>query len=312
MAAGLRWSARMAVIAATMVSLAGAARAGTPAGTQIVNTARMTVAGDTPRAIDSNTVTVAVDAVVDVALVAEVASVALNAAATLPVAFTVTNRGNAPATYDLTAAVDAAVDAAGATVGAIVPDVDGDGRYDPAIDRGDAAVTLAPGASARVFVLVAGATVAGAVTATATARAGSGAPGTLLPAAGPAGSDAVVGSTSARASASSRLVAETAAARLDKAQSVVAPDGSTRAMVGSVVTYTLVARFARDCPAVEVSDAVPEGTRFVAGSITLDDQPVSDATDADPGRLDGAAVRVALGDMPAGATRTIRFKAIIL
>ncbi|TCP34764.1 hypothetical protein [Sphingomonas sp. BK235] len=308
MAAGLRWSARMAVIAATMVSLAGAARAGTPAGTQIVNTARMTVAGDTPRAIDSNTVTVAVDAVVDVALVAEVASVALNAAATLPVAFTVTNRGNAPATYDLTAAVDAA----GATVGAIVPDVDGDGRYDPAIDRGDAAVTLAPGASARVFVLVAGATVAGTVTATATARAGTGAPGTLLPAAGPAGSDAVVGTTSARASATSRLVAETAAARLDKAQSVVAPDGSTRAMVGSVVTYTLVARFARDCPAVEVSDAVPEGTRFVAGSITLDDQPVSDATDADPGRLDGAAVRVALGDMPAGATRTIRFKAIIL
>ncbi|MBB3348599.1 hypothetical protein [Sphingomonas sp. BK069] len=296
----------MAVIAAAL-SLAAPTRAATPAGTRIVNTAQLVVAGDAPRAIDSNTVSVAVDALVDVALAADAASVAVTGAATLPVAFTVTNSGNAPAGYNLTASVDL-----GASVTAIVPDVDGNGRYDPAIDKGEATVTLAAGASARVFVLVAGAANGATVAATATAHAGSGAAGTLLPAAGPAGADAVVGTSGARASATSRLAADAAAARLDKAQSVVAPDGSARAVVGSVVTYTLVARFARDCPAVEVSDVVPDGTRFVAGSMTLDDRPLSDGADGDVARLDGSTVRVALGDMPAGTTRTIRFKAIIL
>ncbi|MHC9418373.1 hypothetical protein ACYZX9_07240 [Sphingomonas citri] len=301
-----RWTAGMAVIAAAL-SLAAPSRATTPAGTRIVNTAQLIVAGDAPRAIDSNTVSVAVDALVDVALAADAASVAVTGAATLPVAFTVTNSGNAPAPYDLTATVDL-----GASVTAIVPDVDGNGRYDPAIDQGEAMVTLAAGASARVFVLIAGAANGATVAATATAHAGSGAAGTLLPAAGPAGTDAVVGTNGAHTSATSRLTADTAAARLDKAQSVVAPDGSARAMVGSIVTYTLVARFARACPAVEVSDVVPEGTRFVAGSMTLDDRPLSDGADGDVAQLDGSTVRVALGDMPAGTTRTIRFKAIIL
>jgi uncharacterized repeat protein (TIGR01451 family) len=306
MTAGRRLGAGVAVIVAAL-SLATSTHAATPAGTRIVNTAQLTVAGDTPRAIESNTVAVAVDALVDVALAADAASVALSGAAALPVGFIVTNSGNASATYDLSAAVDA-----GASVAAIVRDVDGDGRYDPAIDKGDASITLAAGAAGRVFVLVAGAVGGATVTAIVVARAGSGAAGTLLPAAGPSGADAVVGTTGARATATSRLDAEATAARLDKAQSVVAPDGSARAMVGSIVTYTLVARFARDCPAVEVSDAMPEGTRFVAGSITLDDRSLSDSSDGDVARLDGSTVRVALGDMPAGATRTIRFKAIIL
>jgi len=301
-----RRTAGLVVIAAAL-SLAAPSRAATPAGTRIVNTAQLIVAGDAPRAIDSNTVAVAVDALVDVTLSADAASVAVTGAATLPVAFTVTNSGNAPARYDLTATADL-----GASVTAIVPDVDGDGRYDPAIDKGDATVTLAAGASAHVFVLIAGAASGATVSAAVAAHAGGGAAGTLLPAAGPAGADAVVGTSGARASATSRLTADPAAARLDKAQSVVAPDGSARAVVGSVVTYTLVASFARDCPAVEVSDVVPEGTRFVAGSMTLDDRPLSDGADGDVARLDGSTVHVALGDMPAGTTRTIRFKAIIL
>ncbi|MGK6322005.1 hypothetical protein ACMGDM_02855 [Sphingomonas sp. DT-51] len=290
-------------------TLAAPARAGTPAGTQIVNTAWLTLASDadTPRAIDSNTVTVAVDALVDVAIAADQASVTIAGEPT-PVGFTMINRGNAPGGYVVTATIDVT----GASIAAIVADADGDGRYDPAHDRGDAAVTLSPGESRHVFVLVAGAGNGATVTATATARAGTGQPGTLLAGAGPAGTDAVIGATTGRASASSKLIVGGAAAQLDKAQSVVAPDGSARATVGAIVTYTLVARFARDCPAVEVSDAIPAGTRFVAGSITLDDQPLSDGGDADTGRLDSGTVRVALGDMPAGATRTIRFKAIIL
>ncbi|WP_159758211.1 hypothetical protein [Sphingomonas sp. 8AM] len=278
----------MTVVAALTVAHAAAA---TPAGTTITNTARLTFTAGTapPVTLDSNTVTIAVDALVEAAITAERPTAPV-ATAPQPLAFTVTNPGNATTSYRLRAAADRD----GITVATIAADSDDDGRYDPAIDRVTTTVTLAAGAQQRIFVLAAGVLVPGAaITVTATAD---------TPAA------ATVGATGGQASATTRLVAlPSPAARLDKAQSVAAPGGGTRAIAGAVVTYTLTARFARDCAAAEVSDAVPDGMRFVPGSITLDDQPL-----ADTGRLDGTTVRIALGDMSAGAIRQIRFNAIIL
>ncbi|MEH3120670.1 MAG: hypothetical protein PGN16_01625 [Sphingomonas phyllosphaerae] len=280
----------MAIV--TAVTAAHAAPAATPAGQRIVNTAHLTVRSGTayPVAIDSNTVEIAVDALVEAAIAPERPTASIADAQPQPLAFTVANPGNAPTAYRLSAATDRD----GLTVATIAADTDDDGRYDPAIDRIVTTVTLAAGAQQRIFVLAGGALAPGAaITATAVA---------VPPAA------ATVGATGGRASATVRLVDTAApAARLDKAQSVAAPGGGTRAVAGAVVTYTLTARFARDCAAAEVSDAVPEGMRFVPGSITLDDQPLADA-----GRLDGTTVRIALGDMPAGAVRQIRFNAIIL
>jgi len=277
-----------ALVAATP---APAVPAATPAGTTIANTAQLTLvaAGAAPVTLDSNTVTIAVDALVEAAIAADVPTAPV-ATAPQPLAFTVANPGNAVTVYRLAAAADRD----GVTVATIAADTDGDGRYDPATDRPVSTVTLAPGAQQRIFVLASGALAPGAaITATAVAD---------TPAA------ATVGATGGRASATVRLVdAATPAARLDKAQSVAAPGGGARAVAGAIVTYTLTARFARDCAAAEVSDAVPDGMRFMPGSIMLDDQPLADA-----GRLDGTTVRIALGDMPAGAVRQIRFNAIIL
>jgi uncharacterized repeat protein (TIGR01451 family) len=295
----LRMAMRMGVIAAGLSAATtafAAPPATTPAGTQIANTARLTLAGADadPLVIDSNTVTIAVDTLIDAAIVADRPSVTVTAATPLPVPFTLANPGNAAATYQL----GARADRDGVTITTIVADVDGDGRYDPAVDRALGAITLAAGASQRLLVLVAGAVDGATVTATATTTATG---------------DAVLGSSGGRATATARLVAgDGPAARLDKAQAVAAPDGSARAVSGATVTYTMTARFARDCVAVELSDAVPEGTRFVPGSIALDEQLLSDGADADAGRLEGTTIRVTLGDMPAGAVRSIRFKAIIL
>lgn len=280
----------MTIVAA--LAAAPAAPAATPAGLKITNTARLTLTAGAadPVVVDSNTVTIAVDALVEAAIAAERPTVEIAGASPLPVVFTVANPGNAPTVYGL----GAVADRDGVSVATIAADTDGDGRYDPAIDRTVTTVTLAPGAQQRIFVLAAGTLAAGTtITATATADTAT---------------DTIVGATGGRASATVRLVAgDTPAAQLDKAQSVAAPGGGTRAVMGATVTYTLTARFSRDCTAAEVSDAVPEGMRFVPGSIMLDGQPLDDA-----GRLDGTTVRVALGDMPAGAVRQIRFNAIIL
>lgn len=285
----------LAIVAA--MTVATAAPAQTRTGTRIANTARLSLTdgGDAAVVIDSNTVTIAVATLVDVAIAADRPTAPVAAITPQPIAFTLTNPGNASTTYRL----DAVADRAGIVVTAIAPDSDGDGRHDPAIDRPSATMTLAPGASARLFVLIDGALAAGAaITATATATADA---------------DATLGPSSGRAGATVRLFDDAEpAALLEKAQSVAAPGGGMNAVAGATVTYTLTARFARDCAAVELDDAVPAGTRFVPGSITLDDRPVSDAADDDAARFDGATVRVTLGDMTAGTVRSIRFKAIIL
>ncbi|WP_394648932.1 hypothetical protein [uncultured Sphingomonas sp.] len=285
----------MAIVAG--LTAAPGAQAATPAGTRIANTAHLTLmlAGDAPLTIDSNTVSITVDPLVDAAIAAERPTVEIGAQPQ-PVPFVVGNPGNAATTYR----IDARTDRDTVGVALIAVDADGDGRYDPARDPATTSVTLAPGANQRIFVLTTG-TAADGATITATAIADA-----------PAGT--MLGTTGGRAAADVRLIAPGAApaAQLEKAQSVASPGGGTRAVRGAIVTYTLTARFTRACAAVDLSDTVPAGTRFVPGSIALDDQPLSDAADGDAGRLDGDTVRVALGDMTAGAVRTIRFNAIIL
>lgn len=286
-----------------------AAHPATPAGTRIANTARL-VADRV--AIDSNTVTLAVDEVLDVAIVAQAGAIDIADAAIVAVGFDVTQLGNAAGTV----MVAGTADDAAATVAGIAADTDGDGIYDAGKDMTltGGAIALAAGERRRIFVLVSpGAASARriAVTATATVQKGSGAAGTVIAAAGPAGVDAIVGTTGAQAAATTLLVRASARPRLDKSQSVVAPDGSARVMRGSIVTYRLDAHFPDTAIAAEVADAIPAGTAFVPGSITLDDRPVSDAADGDTARFDGAVVRVALGDITTPTTRVIRFQAMI-
>jgi hypothetical protein len=287
---------------------ASPAAAATRAGTTITNTASLRV-GDTAGQ-PSNTVALTVDQLLDVTVAAAVPSQPVDAAAARQVvAFVVGNPGNGDTGYALAGTV-----AGGGTVAGVAIDADGDGRYTDA-DPVATEVTLAPGESRRVFVLVAGASATGpelSVQLAATAQAGSGAPGTVLPGAGANGGDAVVGQTGARAAAQTALLPGAVAASLVKSQTVLAPGGSSRPVPGAIVTYRLEARFAEASRAAEISDAIPDGTAFVPGSLQLDGVALSDAADGDAGRVDGAGVTVALGDVAAASTRTVQFQVRIL
>ncbi|WP_454759505.1 hypothetical protein [Caulobacter segnis] len=99
-------------------------------------------------------------------------------------------------------------------------------------------------------------------------------------------------------------------AQLIKTQSVMDVAGGSRAAPGSIVTYSLEARFGVGANArqVKISDAIPAGSTYVPGSLTVDGAALTDAEDGDAGRLAGNGVEVALGDVEARTSRTVTFK----
>ncbi len=287
----------------------GVTPATTAAGTRIDNTASLAFGqADDARRVTSNTVSLVVDERLDVTIAADHAVLAVVAAdAVLPAGFMVANTGNGAGAFALAASADRDMIVAGLAI-----DSDGDGAYDAARDAvlAGGTITLAAGERRRVFVLVRNAVQAGGrVALSVTAAKGHGTPGTVVAGAGQGGGDAIVGPTGASATAATTLVGGAdAAPRLDKFQSVVAPDGTPRARPGAIITYRLEARFAGPTPAVAITDAIPAGTVFVPGSITLDGRPLTDAADADLAAFDGSTVRVAIGDVAAAGVRTVQFQ----
>ncbi|WP_277970101.1 hypothetical protein [Sphingomonas echinoides] len=300
----------VASAAAAAVLAATPALAATQAGSAIANTATLTATtdGGAPQSLRSNTVTLTTAEILDVAIAADRATAETRGGETAAVGFVVTNTGNGQEDYTVVFGSGSS----GVAVDRLVIDSDGDGVYTAATDRPLApgtAVSLAPGQKTRIFVLLDGAQVGAAatITATATARTGSGAPGTVYPAAGDAGGDAVVGATSATASATTQLGPTAGVPMLAKSQSVLSPDGGARAVPGAIVTYRLLASFPTATRGVVIDDAIPAGTTYVAGSLKLDTVSLSDASDGDAGSASASAIRVALGDVPAAASRDIQF-----
>lgn len=195
----------------------------------------------------------------------------------------------------------------------LVVDADRDGRCDATVDRELIAGRTAPLAAGAALQLLVCDT-PGPVRVSVKAATGSGVPGTTYAGAGDGGGDAVVGPSGAAATLVVGDGGEGAAAEpvLVKSQSVVAPDGSARAMVGATITYTLAAQFAADSSAAEIEDPVPAGTRLVPGSLTLDGAPLTDTADADAGEVAAGAIRVRLGDVAAGTDHRVTFAVIIL
>ncbi len=157
--------------------------------------------------------------------------------------------------------------------------------------------------------LTAEATTAGAAGATA---------GTELSGAG-VGGDAMVGSTNADGSAQGSY--EVSAARVVLTKSIVRmqdPYGGSRPFTSAQVTYRIQVDVAGSGTAegLVITDIIPVNTTFVAGSITLDGAPQTDADDAPADNTDfnvtaPNAVRVNLGDTVAPATRFIEFSVTI-
>lgn len=304
---------RSALAALLALTAPTPAMAAVPAGTPIVNTAALTFEIDgAAQHVASNSVTLVAAELLDVTITAERPSVAVLSATQVAVPFLIANTGNGTQSFALAIASHQN----GVVVDRVARDVDGDGAFqaaDPLLTP--LSLRLAPGEQVRIFVLVDGAQIAAAaaITATVSAQSGSGAAGTVFAGAGANGADAVVGATGARASATSTLSpAGPAQPTLAKAQAVRAPDGSSRAMRGAIITYTLIATLPGPTRGVTIDDPIPAGTAYLADSLALDSVALSDRADTDPGSADAAGVHIRLGDLAAAGSHTVQFSVKIL
>lgn len=318
---GVRLFGLIAAIACTPASLAHAA--GTAAGTSITNTATATydAPDGTSASVNSNTVTLRVDELLDVTVAsADTGDIGVAPAATNQIlTFTLTNGGNGPEAFALTTVANGGGDDFDPAVTSLVLDTNGNGAYDAGVDTVYAAGTndpsLQPDSSLTVFVLSsipAGASDAqrGRVELLAAAVTGTGSPGTSFSGQGEGGGDAVVGATGADGDDDGTYLVSGASVTFTKAANVAGPFGGTSATPGAVITYTLTATIggSGSLDNMSVNDPIPAGTTYLPGTLTLESASLTDATDADAGRFTGTSIAVALGSVAAGTSRTITFQ----
>ena len=299
----------------------GAAHAtGVSAGTLIQNTASATyTSGASGGTVSSNTVTIKVDELLNVAVAGLTTTPATAGQTSAVLEYSVTNTGNGPEAFKLTANPAVAGNAFDATVQSVVVDSNGNGVYDPGVDQ-----ILAPGASTpiiaadgslKVFVIVS--LPSGAadgqtsqVQLTADAATGTGTPGTVFAGQGDGGGDAVVGSTGASANANDALIASLATVALVKSAVIADPFGGSQPVPGAVVTYTMTASVSGTGQAagLHVTDVIPTGTTYQPGTLTLDAVALTDTNDTDAGQASSSGIDVDLGTVNGGASKVVKFK----
>lgn len=311
----------LAVFALLVSSVAHADGVG--AGTLIENTASATYDdGDGPVTIPSNTVSVLVDELLDVTLTSLNSGAFAAEPGTAVLTFELTNPGNGPEAYTLTANPTVPGNDFDTTLDAIAVDTNGNGVYDPGVDQilaGPATTgILAADEALTVFVIV---TVPTGVTdgqesdvdLLAEAVTGTGAPGTVFAGQGVDGGDAIVGANGASANAVGSLLVGVTSVDLIKSATVVDPFGGKSAVPGSVVTYTITANVSGSGSISDlvVSDSFPSGTTYSAGTLELDASSLTDAADADAGEVSATGIFVDLGTVPGGTSQSITFNVTI-
>jgi uncharacterized repeat protein (TIGR01451 family) len=320
---GARRLAATALATGSLLAVTPAFAAHTQAGTVINNNATATYdqPGGGTSSVTSNTVSLTVDELRDVGVAwTDGGDVVVAPGATGQVlTYRVTNAGNGSEAFRLTARDNAGGDDFDPSTTSIVLDANGNGTYDPGIDTvyasGSNDPVLAPDGSVIVFVLStipAGATNGqrGRIDLVAVAATGSGAPGTSFPGQGQGGGDAVVGATGADAEDDGYYAVQAASVSFVKSATVADPFGGATRVPGSIITYSLVATVSGSgsLANLRISDAIPTGSTFQAGSIRLDGGALTDATDADAGEFSGSGIAVRLGTVAAGTTRTVTFQ----
>lgn len=295
--------------------------AGVPAGTLIENTATASYnTGGPTQQLDSNTVTIKVDELLDVAVASRDAS-AISISGNAVLSFTVTNTGNGPEAFVLTADPNVAGNGFNTTVDSLAVDTNGNGVYDPGTDtlltNGGTSPSIEPDTPLTVFVLVTSAGAADGSTSQVNLRAqaatGTGSPGTVFAGAGEGGGAAVVGSTGADDEARGSLVASAVSVALVKTATVSDPFGGTQPVPGARITFRIVATASGSGSANDlvITDAIPASTTYAAGSLTLDAAPLTDIADSDAGTASSSGVSVSLGTTPAGTSRAVTFDVIV-
>jgi len=312
-----------ATIAAAGTFAAPAEAAGTVAGTTISNVATATY--DLPNGgsgtVQSNTVTLKVDELLDVTVAWRDPSDVVGGAGALArvLSFTVTNGGNGNESYTLGTVANLGGDDFDPVVTAIVLDTNGNGAYDPGVDTvyvpGTNDPQLAPDQSATIFVLSTLPLAAadgnrGRAQLTAAAKKGTGTPGTSFAGLGQGGGNAVVGATGGKGAADGWYKIAKASVAFLKSAAVADPFGGTSQVPGSIITYTLAATVSGtgSLANLKITDSIPTGTSYKAGSLTLDGGALTDAADGDAGSAAPSGIAVNLGTVASGATRTVTFK----
>ena len=295
----------------------------TVAGTTISNTAsaRYDLPNGGSSAISSNTVSLRVDEVLNVAVASLDAGdvVGSAGAANQILTFRLTNAGNGFEAFTLLVQDNVTGDQFDPATTSIVIDSNGNGVYDPGADTvyiaGSNDPSLSPDATVTIFVLSTlpgGAANGdrGRVNLVATAVTGSGAPGTIFSGRGQGGGDAVVGATTANALAQGTYAVQAATVAFVKSATVADPFGGTSQVPGSLITYSLLATISGSGTLnnLIVSDTVPAGTVYQPGTITLAGSALTDAVDGDAGEIVSNALSVRLGSAPAGSTYLVKFQ----
>ncbi len=285
-------------------SIGAIAHARTPAGTQILNIAQASFVDEdgTTQMVTSNPVMFRVEEIIDVSLAVVGAAplLAQPGEEGRSVHFRLTNLGNGPEAFGVVFDDALSADDFDPDITRLVIDSNGNGRFDALEDQDylpGSEPVLGPDQSIDLFVI---ADIPaprrdddrGLLSLTATAATGSGTPGTVYAGAGESGVDAVIGLTTAREIRQGEFLISAPQPVLSKAQAVT---GEARR--GAVVTYTLTADYGGAAlTGATVTDAIPAGTSFIPGSITLNGTNLSDAADTDAGRFDGTQVTVALAE----------------
>ncbi|QDK32172.1 DUF11 domain-containing protein [Sphingomonas sp. IC081] len=321
-----RIATRLAATAAVLAAPAlcpQAQAASVAAGTLIENTASASFsAGGTTRTVDSNTVTVKVDELLDVALASRDSAPVSIAGGSAVLAYQLTNTGNGPEAFHLTANPAVSGNPFTAAVTAIAWDSNGNGVYDAGVDTvlasGAATPSIDQDKSLTVFVVVTG---PGGMTDAETSKVnlaaravtGSGTPGTAYAGKGQGGGDAVVGASGADADADGSLVASVATVALVKSAAIADPFGGSQPVPGASVTYTLVATIggSGSIGDLRLTDVIPAGTSYTAGTLKLDAAALTDAADGDAGKASSSGIDVLVGTAAAGSTHTVTFNVTI-
>lgn len=309
-----------ALTAFTACGLANAAHAtGVAAGTSIENKATATFQnGATTQSVDSNTVTIVVDELLDVAVTSlDGGNVNLGSSGAV-LSYQVHNAGNGPEAFKVVADPTVTGDDFDPSVTTIAYDSNNNNTYDAGIDTiipvGGATPSIAADSNVRVFVVTA---LAGSpadgntakVRLTATAATGHGPAGTKFAGQGVGGSDAVVGTSTAEDNALGTLIAQIGSVTLTKTAAVSNPFGGTDPVPGATVTFSLAAKVngTGSVNGLTVTDAIPTGTTYVPSTLKLDGNALTDATGDDAGTASASGISATIGSAAGGSTHTVTF-----
>ncbi len=320
MAKVLITSARVISGSILLAIAAPALAEGVPAGTLIENTASATYdAGGGEETIDSNTVVLRVDELLDVAVASLDPGPIPATTGDAVLTFSVTNTGNGPEAYFLTANPAQAGNDFDPTVDGIAVDTNGNGVYDPGVDEilvgPETTAILDPDQILTVFVLLSVPAAAvdldqADVDLLAEAVTGTGTPGTTFAGQGENGGDAVVGPNGADDNAIGTIIVGITTVDLVKSASVLDPFGGTTVVPGSVITYTIAATVtgSGSVNGLLITDPIPADTTYVASSLALDGSALTDAADADAGEAsDAAGISVDIGTAAGGTDYSVTF-----